>query len=58
MEALIYNYSPKYTGAVGSSFVQQYLFDEQEVRRNDGSNKTAATLWTLLGILALHRFWL
>lgn len=25
---LIYNYSPVYTGLVGSSFVQQYLFEE------------------------------
>ncbi|XP_054732883.1 gamma-glutamyl hydrolase A [Anastrepha obliqua] len=30
MEALIYNYQPVYTGAKGSAFVQQYLFESGE----------------------------
>ncbi|XP_013099711.2 gamma-glutamyl hydrolase [Stomoxys calcitrans] len=58
MESLIYNYAPKYTGAIGSSFEQQYLFDEQPVLRNDGVEKSAAAWLSLIAVLLVHRLWL
>ncbi|XP_061402619.1 gamma-glutamyl hydrolase [Musca vetustissima] len=61
-EALIYNYAPKYTGAIGSSFMQQYLFDEQPIDRVGGGNGAekfgASILLTLFSVFVIHRIWL
>lgn len=61
MEALIYNYSPKYTGAIGSSFMQQYLFDEKTIGdgKGDGAERASASLLlSLISVFVIYRFWL
>uniref|UniRef100_W8B2C3 folate gamma-glutamyl hydrolase n=2 Tax=Ceratitis capitata TaxID=7213 RepID=W8B2C3_CERCA len=52
INALIYNYQPVYTGAKGSAFVQQYLFDTQFYGTSSGATKLHCLL-ALITICAL-----
>ncbi|XP_018785744.1 PREDICTED: gamma-glutamyl hydrolase A [Bactrocera latifrons] len=54
---LIYNYQPEYTGALGSAFVQQYLFEAHisTSTRTTGTASTAGAILThcLLALITL-----
>ena len=53
---LIYNYAPEYTGAFGSAFVQQYLFEAKSAAAaNLGSLRLLALMLPLLLGLAKMR---
>ncbi|XP_014089422.2 gamma-glutamyl hydrolase [Bactrocera oleae] len=51
IDELIYNYQPVYTGAIGSAFVQQYLFEARSAA-TVSTNRTVATT----GAIQLHCF--